>query len=83
MRLDGPVPPRLAERAVESEPGRHTFKLGEYAEVETALAELRAAGARILEMELVQPDLEEVFVQIMRGAGPPDAERRTRRRTHH
>ena len=75
VRLDGPVPPRLAERAVESEPGRHTFKLGEYAEVEAVLAELRAAGARILEMELVQPDLEEVFVQIMRGAEPPVAER--------
>src|SRR5262245_25196432 len=78
VRLDGPIPAALAGRAVESEPGRHTFKLAEYAEVEAALAELRAAGTRILEMELVQPDLEEVFVQIMRGAGTPDAERRTR-----
>jgi ABC-2 type transport system ATP-binding protein len=78
VRLEGTVPERLARLAVGSEAGRHTFKLGEYAEVETALAELRTAGARILEMELVQPDLEEVFVQIMRGAGPPDAERRTR-----
>jgi ABC-2 type transport system ATP-binding protein len=77
VRLEGAVPERLARRAVAAEAGRHTFKLDEYAEVETALAELRAAGARILEMELVQPDLEEVFVQIMRGAGPPDAERRT------
>jgi ABC-2 type transport system ATP-binding protein len=77
VRLEGAVPERLARLAVESEGGRHTFKLGEYAEVETALAELRTAGARILEMELVQPDLEEVFVQTMRGAGPPDAERRT------
>jgi ABC-2 type transport system ATP-binding protein len=76
VRLEGAVPERLARRAVAAEAGRHTFKLDEYAEVETALAELRAAGARILEMELVQPDLEEVFVQIMRGAGPPDAERR-------
>jgi ABC-2 type transport system ATP-binding protein len=77
VRLEGTVPERLASLAVGSEAGRHTFKLGEYAEVETALAELRAAGARILEMELVQPDLEEVFVQIMRGAGTPDAERET------
>jgi ABC-2 type transport system ATP-binding protein len=77
VRLEGAVPERLARLAVGSEAGRHTFKLGEYAEVEAALAELRTAGARILEMELVQPDLEEVFVQIMRGAGPPDAERRT------
>jgi ABC-2 type transport system ATP-binding protein len=77
VRLEGTVPERLASLAVGSEPGRHTFKLGEYAEVETALAELRATGARILEMELVQPDLEEVFVQIMRGAGTPDAARET------
>ena len=27
--------------------------------------ELRAAGARVQEMEVMQPDLEEVFVQIM------------------
>jgi ABC-2 type transport system ATP-binding protein len=77
VRLEGTVPERLARLAVGSEAGRHTFKLGEYAEVETALAELRTAGVQILEMELVQPDLEEVFVQIMRGAGTPDAERRT------
>jgi ABC-2 type transport system ATP-binding protein len=76
VRLEGTVPERLARLAVEGEAGRHTFKLGEYAEVETALAELRTAGVRILEMELVQPDLEEVFVQIMRGAGVPDGEHR-------
>jgi ABC-2 type transport system ATP-binding protein len=79
VRLDGVVPERLAPRGVESEAGRHTFRLDEYAEVETVLAELRAAGVRILEMELVQPDLEEVFVQIMRGAGAADGERRARR----
>jgi ABC-2 type transport system ATP-binding protein len=79
VRLDGVVPERLARRGVESEAARHTFRLDEYAEVETVLAELRAAGARILEMELVQPDLEEVFVQIMRGAGAADGERRAHR----
>jgi ABC-2 type transport system ATP-binding protein len=66
-RLEGAVPPRLAARAIEADTGRYTFKLDEYSDVEPALAELRAAGCRILEMELVQPDLEEVFVQIMRG----------------
>ena len=78
VRLEGACPGTATRRARRGggEGGRHTFKLGEYAEVETALAELREAGDRILEMELVQPDLEEVFVQIMRGAGTPDAERR-------
>ena len=69
VRFEGEVPARLARLAVASEAGRYTFKLAEYGDVETALAELRTAGCRILEMEVIQPDLEEVFVQIMRGAG--------------
>jgi len=67
VRLEGPAPAALAARAIASESGCYTFKLDDYAEVEAALAALREAGCRILEMELVQPDLEEVFVQIMRG----------------
>jgi ABC-2 type transport system ATP-binding protein len=70
VRLDGHVPEALTRRAAggaAGEGGRHTFKLTDYAEVETVLAALREAGTRILEMELVQPDLEEVFVHIMRG----------------
>src|SRR5215475_12092388 len=67
VRLEGRAPAALAPRATASESGRYTFKLDDYAEVEGALAALREAGCRILEMELVQPDLEEVFVQIMRG----------------
>jgi ABC-2 type transport system ATP-binding protein len=66
-RVDGVVPDTMASRLAGCEDGRCTFKLNEYAELETVLGELRAAGCRILEMELVQPDLEEVFVQIMRG----------------
>jgi len=69
VRFEGEVPARLAPLAVASETGRYTFKLAEYGDVETALAELRTAGCRILEMEVIQPDLEEVFVQIMRGEG--------------
>ena len=69
VRFAGAAPAWLAPLAVESEAGRYTFKLAEYADVETALAELRTAGCRILEMEVIQPDLEEVFVQIMRGEG--------------
>ncbi len=67
VRLAQALPDDLARRAVERGEGeRYTFKLDDYAEVEATLARLRAAGGRILELELVQPDLEEVFVQIMR-----------------
>ena len=31
------------------------------------MAALRSAHVRVVEMEVMQPDLEEVFVQIMRG----------------
>ena len=36
-----------------------------YNGVERVLAVLRVAGVRVLEMEIAQPDLEEVFVKIM------------------
>jgi ABC-2 type transport system ATP-binding protein len=39
--------------------------LGAYDEVENVMAALRTAGARVQEMEVMQPDLEEVFVKIM------------------
>ena len=40
--------------------------LKDYVEVERVIAELRAAGIEILELEVMQPDLEEIFVQIMK-----------------
>ena len=39
--------------------------LSDYFEVEQVMAALRAAGVKVLEMEVLQPDLEEVFVKIM------------------
>jgi ABC-2 type transport system ATP-binding protein len=36
-----------------------------YDEVEPVMAALRTAGVKVLEMEVAQPDLEEVFVRIM------------------
>jgi hypothetical protein len=32
------------------------------------MGELRAAHVKVREMEVMQPDLEEVFVQIMRSS---------------
>ena len=36
-----------------------------YDGVERVLASLRTAGVQVLEMEVAQPDLEEIFVKIM------------------
>jgi hypothetical protein len=41
--------------------------LRDYAQVEEVLAELRRCHREIAGMELTQPDLEEVFMSIMRG----------------
>jgi ABC-2 type transport system ATP-binding protein len=71
LRLDaGRLPEALAPLVVERQNG-HAWRLAlkDYAELERVLATLREAGLRIQEMEIVQPDLEEVFVQTMSGHG--------------
>jgi len=66
LRLSGAaLPQALAARVRDSHDGVHTLRLRSYAEIERALAHVREAGAHIEELELLQPDLEDVFVQIM------------------
>ncbi len=61
--LPAPLEPLVAERR---EDGAIRLALEEYGEVETVMAALRAAHIGVQEMEIMQPDLEEVFVQIMK-----------------
>ena len=69
MRLSGAeLPAALAAQVRDSRDGAHTLRVRSYAEVEGMLAQVREAGAQIEELELLQPDLEDVFVQIMRDA---------------
>ena len=69
LRLTGAaLPPALAARVRDSRDAAHTLRLRSYAEVEGVLAQVREAGAQIEELELLQPDLEDVFVQIMKEA---------------
>ncbi|MCE2999710.1 MAG: ABC transporter ATP-binding protein, partial [Betaproteobacteria bacterium] len=67
LRLGAALPaalePRVAERR---EDGALRLSLPDYAAVEGVMAALREARAPVLEMEILQPDLEDVFVQIMR-----------------
>ena len=61
------LPPALAPLVVErGEGGAYRLALRDYAEVEGVMTELRTAQARVQEMEVVRPDLEEIFVQIMK-----------------
>ena len=41
------------------------LRVNNYSKIENVLADLRIAQIRVLEMELIQPGLEEVFVKIM------------------
>ena len=43
----------------------YVLTVKEYSEIEDVLAALRRAQVQVLEMQLLQPDLEEVFVKIM------------------
>jgi ABC-2 type transport system ATP-binding protein len=59
------LPEALRDRLLTAENDFFTFTLNDYAELEGVLAGLRIAGCRIIEAELIQPDLEDVFVRIM------------------
>ena len=62
-RLPEQLLPEVVERRAN---GAYRLALKDYVELENLMHELRAAGVRVQEMEVMQPDLEEVFVQIMR-----------------
>ena len=51
----------VAQRRVDG----YRLALRDYVEVERVIAELRANQIEILELEVMHPDLEEIFVQIM------------------
>jgi len=59
------VPETLAGLVTLRREGGYRLALRDYAEVERVIAELRSAGIGIQELEVMQPDLEEIFVQIM------------------
>jgi ABC-2 type transport system ATP-binding protein len=66
LRLDGEPPASLGLRHGQ---GRcWLFGFQDYAELETLLAGLRTAGIKVLEMQLLEPDLEDVFTEIIQNA---------------
>ena len=63
VRASGAWPAAL--QSAQAEGNARLVKLHDYRELEPVLAALREAGCRIEEMELRQPDLEDVFLEIM------------------
>jgi ABC-2 type transport system ATP-binding protein len=66
LRLDGPLPEQLRALEHGSTADAHVLRLKGYEDIEQALSQIRRAGCRIEEMELMQPDLEDAFVDVMR-----------------
>ena len=59
------LPAELQPLLMQGDSENCRLALEGYDGVERVLAALRVAGVRVLEMEIAQPDLEEVFVKIM------------------
>jgi len=60
------IPPSLAS-LVKAQDGEHTtFAVADVAQIEFVLSELRSAGIRVEDMEMVEVDLEDVFMEIVR-----------------
>ncbi len=70
MRLrisNGDLPECLRPMLASSpEDGEWVLALRDYAQVEHVLSQIRKSGREVSTMELAEPDLEEVFVSIMR-----------------
>ncbi|PTR14197.1 MULTISPECIES: ABC transporter ATP-binding protein [unclassified Nitrosospira] len=67
------LPPTLQPLASQQDDGFHILALKGYSQIEDVLAALRLAKTCILEMEILQPDLEEVFVNITGPGTKPSA----------
>lgn len=65
VKIDGDLPPSQVAVRTRQQGAWHHFTIHDLAEVETRLAGLREAGARITNMEVAEPDLEEVFLNVM------------------
>lgn len=60
------LPPPLQSLRIAQAHGLHELRIKNYAHIEVILSALRAANIQIMEMHLQQPDLEDVFLKLMR-----------------
>ena len=64
--VDCGLPAGLAQHAAAQAGGWWRIPVQDAAHIEDALAQLRLAGAAVASVEVAEPELEEVFVKIMR-----------------
>ena len=60
------LPVALAAKLIGADEDSRVLALDSYAQIESVLADLRAEGVQVQELEVLQADLEDVFVQVMR-----------------
>ncbi len=65
LKLVGSLPAALLPQMIEQTDNSYLLELPSYQALETVLAELRLAGITVQEMSLQQPDLEDVFLQVV------------------
>jgi len=65
VRLEGALPDVLRGPGVVAEDDCFFLPLRDYAELEPTLGSLRTHGCKVIELDLQQPDLEDVFVHLM------------------
>ena len=65
VKLEGELPAIMLANRTKQDGAWHCFEIHDYTEVETRLAQLRNGGAHITNLEVTEPDLEEVFVKLM------------------
>jgi ABC-2 type transport system ATP-binding protein len=67
LRLDAEtVPTPWQSRLLRDTDGSWRINFSEYSDLEALLADLRVEGVRVIELRLQEPDLEDVFTDIMR-----------------
>jgi len=67
------LPPALQPLMSSRDEGYFFLTIKEYSQLEIVMAALRVAQAQVLELQVLQPDLEEVFVKITGNAGSPES----------
>ncbi len=65
LKLVGSLPAALLPQMIEQTDNSYLLALPSYQALETVLAELRLADVAVQEMSLQQPDLEDVFLQVV------------------
>jgi len=60
------LPAALGTKLIGADEDSRVLALDSYAQIESVLADLRAESIQVQELEVLQADLEDVFVQVMR-----------------